>query len=179
MRKTVAFAIVSLVMLVGCSKGAPDCNDVKTRQKVLEKVGIPAIAIPAFLATREREPNITVDDFLKNNIKTEYSDNRVSVSVKGPKETMHIAFVMNDIKVINFDKATGKYECACNITREMGGAKEGQPISVNYTSELSGGNKKHYVSVTVLDPFHPATKHILPDLDLKTLLEKAKAQVTN
>lgn len=178
MRKTAALAIIAIAMLVGCSKGAPDCNDAKTKQKVLEKFGVPAVAIPAFLGTKEREPSITVDDFLKNNIKTNYSNNRVSVTIMGSKETIDVAFVMKDIRVINFNKAIGKYECACNVTQEMGGAKEPQPISVNYTSELSGGNK-HYVSVTVLDPFNPTNKHTLPDLDLKALLEKIKAEGAN
>ena len=178
MLKTVALAIIPIAMLVGCSKGAPDCNDAKTKQKVLEKVGVPAIAIPAFLGAKNREPNITVDDFLKNNIKTNYSNNGVSVTIMGPKETINVAFVMKDIRVINFNKNIGKYECACNITQEIGGAKEPQPISVDYTSELSDGSK-HYVSVTVLDPFNPTKRHALPDLDLKALLEKIKAEGTN
>lgn len=170
-----ALAVLCISMLLGCSKAAPDCNDIKTKQKVLEKVAVIPVALPAFIGTKHRDPNIAVDDFLKNNMKSTYSDNGVSVSVMGPKGPLDISFQMKDIRTINFNKDIGKYECACNIVREMGGAKEPQPVSVNYTSELADKNS-HYVSVTMVDPLNPADKRTLPDLDLKAMLEKIKSE---
>jgi hypothetical protein len=180
MCKGVVLAIMSLVILLGCTKmaGAADCNDTEIKQKVLEKVGVTAVAIPAFLGTKQKDPNITVDEFLKNTIKTTYSNNRVSVTIMGPKGSIkNFAFTMKDIRATNFNKDIGKYECACNITREMDGVKAAQPMSVNYTSELTDGNK-HYVSVTVLNPFNPSDKTTAPDMELKDLLETLKAQGT-
>jgi hypothetical protein len=175
MFRAVALAMISIVMLVGCSKAAPDCNDLKTKQKVLEKVGVIPVVIPAFLATKQRDPNITVDDFLKNNIKIAYSDNGVTITMVSSKGPVDVASNMKDIRTINFNKDIGKYECACNVTQKMGNAEGPQPMPVNYTSELADGSK-HYVSVTVLDPLDPTNKRTVPDMDLKSLVEKMKAE---
>ena len=112
-----------VIFLSGASNAAPDCNAAETKNTVIE------------IAKGKLKENFNRLEQLQGIKLTtaEKIDKTIKVSVE-------------NVRVVNYYKETGKRECAANLILEAKGEKEKHPIV--YTSELMQDKKgQFYVTV--------------------------------
>jgi ribosomal protein RSM22 (predicted rRNA methylase) len=107
------------VILLGCSKSAPDCNDINTKNMVIE---------------------ISKGEILKQ-LRDVISNAEEVVS--------ELTLSVEAVRTSNFNKDTGKYECAADLLVHW--PKKDTRTPIIYTSELVDDGESFYVSVYGLE----------------------------
>lgn len=117
------FTLFLFAVLFGCSRSAPSCGDESTKALVIK------------IATQEAKHQ------LKNS--TSFSEGRIISDAQWEKDWSRILptlkMTVESIRVKNFDKNIGTYQCAAILKVTINDEMKELPIS--YTSELAQDKK--------------------------------------